>query len=58
MKKTKDLHSLFILLLKYPKTFLMFLVMPDLVKDTQLANDSQVIDPKSCLFFCYLEHLR
>lgn len=58
MKKAIDLHSLFILLLKYPKTFLMFLVMPDLVKDTQLANDSQVIYLESCLFFCYLEHLK
>lgn len=42
---------------KISKTFLMPLVMPDLVKDKQLANDSQAFDLKSCLFLGYLDHL-
>lgn len=43
---------------KISKTFLMPFVMPVLVRDTQLANDSKVIGLKSCLFFGYLKLLR
>lgn len=38
------------------EAFLMPFIMPDLVKDTQLANDSQVIDLKP--LFSYLENLQ
>ena len=43
---------------KISKTFLMSFVMPVLVRDIQSANDSKVIDLKSCLFFGYLKLLR